>query len=343
VDALHHFREVWCVDTEFHAPPGERPTPICLAARELFTGTSVQRWLWDDPGRRPPFYADATTLFVAYFAPAELGVYLACDWPMPARILDLYAEFRRLTSGRPAPCGNNLLGALAAFGLPCMDALAKEDMRELCMRGGPFTGQQRAELLTYCQEDADALTKLLPAMLPYLDLPRALLRGRYTAAVAHMEAVGVPVDTEALTTLRASWGAVQTELVDRIDAAFGVYDGPHFDTKAFERYLLRHDIPWPRLASGALELAEETFGEMALAYPRLKPLHDLRVSLAQLREWKLTVGADGRNRTLLSPFGARTGRNAPSNSRFIFGPAVWLRSLIRPEPGAALAYVDWEQ
>jgi hypothetical protein len=158
-----------------------------------------------------------------------------------------------------------------------------------------------------------------------------------------MEAVGVPLDTEALTTLRASWGAVQTRLIERIDDAFGVYDGPHFGAAAFERYLLRHGIPWPRLASGALELSEEAFEEMALAYPQLKPLHDLRVSLSQLREWKLTVGADGRNRTLLSPFGARTGRNAPSNSRFIFGPAVWLRSLIRPEPGAALAYVDWEQ
>jgi hypothetical protein len=343
VDALRHFRAVWLVDTEFYAPPGERPKPICLAARELFTGLAVQRWLWDEPGQLLPFYADEETLFVAYYAPAELGIYLACGWPMPERTLDLYAEFRLLTSGRPAPCGHDLLGALAAFGLPCMDALAKEDMRALAMRGGPFTGRERAELLAYCQEDADALAKLLPAMLPFLDLPRALLRGRYMAAVAHMEACGVHLDTEALATLRASWGAVQARLIERIDAGFGVYDGPHFDTAAFERYLAQHGIPWPRLASGALELSEEAFGEMALAYPQLKPLHDLRVSLAQLREWKLQAGADGRNRVLLSPFASKTGRNQPSNAKFIFGPAVWLRSLIRPEPGAALAYVDWEQ
>ena len=54
----------------------------------------------------------------------------------------------------------------------------------------------------------------------------------------------------------------------------------------------------------------------------------------------LAVGAEGRNRTLLSPFGARTGRNTPSNTKFIFGPAVWLRGLIRPDPGKALAYID---
>lgn len=41
------------------------------------------------------------------------------------------------------------------------------------------------------------------------------------------------------------------------------------------------------------------------------------------------------------PFGARTGRNTPSNAKSIFGPAKWLRSLIRPQRGQALAYIDW--
>src|SRR5262249_26056155 len=46
---------------------------------------------------------------------------------------------------------------------------------------------------------------------------------------------------------------------------------------------------------------------------------------------------------ILSAFRARSGRNAPSNSRFIFGPSVWLRGLIKPPPGYAVAYIDWEQ
>ena len=57
----------------------------------------------------------------------------------------------------------------------------------------------------------------------------------------------------------------------------------------------------------------------------------------------LAVGHDGRNRTLLSPFRARSGRNQPSNSKFIFGPSVWLRGLIKPPPGHGVAYIDWEQ
>jgi DNA polymerase I-like protein with 3'-5' exonuclease and polymerase domains len=57
----------------------------------------------------------------------------------------------------------------------------------------------------------------------------------------------------------------------------------------------------------------------------------------------MAVGGDARNRVLLSPFGSKTGRNQPSNSRFIFGPSAWLRSLIKPALGRAVAYVDWSQ
>src|SRR4029078_4664047 len=48
-------------------------------------------------------------------------------------------------------------------------------------------------------------------------------------------------------------------------------------------------------------------------------------------------------RTLLSAFRARTSRNQPSNTKFIFGPSVWLRGLIKPPPGYGIAYIDWQQ
>jgi DNA polymerase I len=62
-----------------------------------------------------------------------------------------------------------------------------------------------------------------------------------------------------------------------------------------------------------------------------------------LRLTDLAVGADGRNRVMLSPFQSRTGRNQPSNAKFIFGHSVWMRRLIKPAPGWSVAYVDWEQ
>jgi DNA polymerase I-like protein with 3'-5' exonuclease and polymerase domains len=82
---------------------------------------------------------------------------------------------------------------------------------------------------------------------------------------------------------------------------------------------------------------------MAKAHPTISPLRELRSSLAELRLNDLAVGRDGRNRTILSVFQARTGRNQPSSSRYIFGPSVWIRSLIKPPPGMAVAYIDYEQ
>jgi DNA polymerase I len=82
---------------------------------------------------------------------------------------------------------------------------------------------------------------------------------------------------------------------------------------------------------------------MARAHPIIAPLRELRVSLSQMRLAELAVGRDGRNRCLLSALRAKTGRNQPSNTAFIFGPAVWLRGLIRPAPGVGLAHIDWSQ
>ncbi len=499
------FRRVWLADFEFGAPPGGRPEPRCLVARELFSGELFRFWL-DTPDMRlgktrglPPYDGGPDTLVVAYYASAELGCHLALGWPLPVRVLDLYAEFRRLTSGLGVPCGHGLLGALAYFGLPALDAAEKDAMRELALRGGPYTDAERHDLLDYCQTDVDALARLLPAILTSLDLPRALLRGRYMAAAARMEWAGVPIDAGALAALRGGWERIKGRLIDVLDPAGEIYapagrldpatpagaalqataagwgidaswladavdalwdhdrsaaaegaaavraarrdsgltparigrwedagrdyaswpgldatartlagrypalgigpgyvaewfaddepdyaallwdrlrepdpgpgpkyspdrlrraaewvsqcapgpapPGPRvFSAARFAGYLARRGIPWPRLSSGALALDDDTFREIARLYPtEIGLVREMRHALGQMRLSELAVGPDGRNRCLLGAFGSKTGRNQPSNSRFVFGPSCWLRSLIRPGPGRALACVDWSQ
>src|SRR5262249_31111674 len=140
------------------------------------------------------------------------------------------------------------------------------------------------------------------------------------------------------------WEGIKVGLVARIDADYGVYEGQSFREDRFAAYLAREGIPWPRLDTGRLDLKDDSFREMARAYPQqIGPLRELRHALSQLRLNDLAVGPDGRNRCLLSAFGARTGRNQPSNSKYIFGPSAWLRGLIRPREGRAVAYIDWEQ
>jgi hypothetical protein len=77
---------------------------------------------------------------------------------------------------------------------------------------------------------------------------------------------------------------------------------------------------------------------MSKGRPQLEDLRQLRHVRDKMRKIKLAVGGDGRNRTVLWPFKAKTSRTQPKASLWIFSPAVWLRSLIKPEPGWAVAY-----
>jgi DNA polymerase I len=337
-------RRVWFVDFEFRSLPGERPDPICMVAHELGTETTI-RW-WQDDLRRakdPPYGTDPGSVMVPYYAPAEIGCHLALGWPVPSNVLDLYPEFRTLTNGLATPCGAGLLGALAYFGLPAIGAEEKESMRALAMRGGPWTAEERVTLLEYCESDVVALAELLPRMAPALDMPRALLRGRYMTAVARMEHVGVPIDVGFLGRLRSRWDSIGGHLIREVDQDYGVFDGRTFKAERWRRWTESRGISWPELASGAQALDADTFREMARLHPEVNSMKELRASLSQMRLADLAVAADGRNRCMTSAFRAKTGRNQPSNAQSIFGPAVWLRSIIQAPPGRALAYIDWCQ
>ena len=133
---LDSFQELWAVDFEFRAPPGERPDPVCGVARELRSGRIVRQW-HSEFSALPPYRTDGKALLVAYYASAELGCHLALRWPRPANVLDLFCEFRNSLNGLVPPGGWGLLGALAAHGLPHIATAAKDAGRELVLRGAP--------------------------------------------------------------------------------------------------------------------------------------------------------------------------------------------------------------
>src|SRR5262245_2946568 len=110
------FREIWAVDFEFIADPGENPDPVCFVARKLSSGMRLRLWR-DELGLVPPYPTDADSLFIAYYASAELGCHLSLGWPIPERILDLFTEFRNARNGLPTPSGSGLIGALIYYGL----------------------------------------------------------------------------------------------------------------------------------------------------------------------------------------------------------------------------------
>jgi hypothetical protein len=235
---------------------------------------------------------------------------------------------------------------MAAFGLDTMLAAEKGEMRNLARRGGPWAADEPRQLLDYCESDVDCLEKLIQHLLPLtfgrdFGLAHALIRGRAMAALAQVEHSGIPIDVPLLHRLRAGWGRIIDHLIAAVDGPFGFYDGRSFRLSRFHDWLTEHDRHWPRLSSGQLDLGDDTFRDMSRVYPELVPIHELRSTLSGLRLENLQVGEDGRNRCMLSAYRSVTGRNQPSNAKYIYGPGAWLRGLIKPPPGHAFVSIDW--
>jgi DNA polymerase-1 len=251
----------------------------------------------------------------------------------------------------PHPEGKGLLAALRYFGLDNIGAKQKDAMQKRVMAGWPFSEAERQQILAYCLSDVEGLRRLLGKILTDLefDLGVAPYHGEAVAALARMEHLGVPIDMEVFTPLgdEATWRNIRDAMVPAIDAQYGVYvRGPDgdwsFSMQRFEAYLARAGIGgWPRLDSGKLNMRRKTFEDMAKGWPQLEDLRQLRHARDKMRRIKLAVGTDGRNRTVLWPCKAKTSRTQPKASKWIFSPAVWLRSLIKPGPGMAVAYIDY--
>ena len=75
---MEQFREIWLVDFEFAAPSGAVPEVRCLVAHEIYSGRTIRLWA-DEIGdlAEPPYAINEQSLFVAYYASAEIGCHLA--------------------------------------------------------------------------------------------------------------------------------------------------------------------------------------------------------------------------------------------------------------------------
>lgn len=341
--SLAAFREIWLVDFEFRPANGHEGNTVevvCLVARELRSGKTV-RLRRDQLAALPPYATDEGVLFVAYYASAEIGCHLALDWPVPQRVLDLWTEHRNATNGLRVKA--SLLEALMYYGLDHMGSHEKQCMRDLILNGGAYSEEQWLKILEYCEADVEALGQLLPVMLPTIDLPRALYRGRYMTATAHIERTGVPIDVETADLIEATKRSIADDLVMQIDQEYGVYDGGRFVAKQFAEYLALHEIPWPQTDTGRLKLDDDTFRQMERTHPQIRNLAQLRSFKTSLTGKRLPVGEDGRNRAMVRPFSSVTGRNQPSSSEAIFHRSAWARSYIKPTTGTGLAYLDYCQ
>jgi DNA polymerase I len=121
-----------------------------------------------------------------------------------------------------------------------MRAQEKVEMVQVILRGSPWSDAEQKAIVDYCEGDVIALGKLLPVMLPRIDLPRALLRGRYMAAASAMEHAGIPIDVSLWRRLVAQWENIKRGLTTTdAAAAYGVFENGVFKYHLFEKFLAR--------------------------------------------------------------------------------------------------------
>ena len=156
------FEEVVCCDFEFYGREGNRPTVVCLVAKELRSGrnfgcgrtnyrqshhTASTAGLCSSPTMPPP-------RCVATWRWA--GIYRPTFWtPMPSFVASRIV--RRNNNHKLACCMPWTISSSTVF-----RAQAKEHWRDVVLRGPPWSAEEREGILDYCWTDTDALERLLP-------------------------------------------------------------------------------------------------------------------------------------------------------------------------------------
>lgn len=342
----------WVVDMEYGVHASGRPQPRCAVARHLFNGELQTRWFDGDQSDTRPFAFGPQAEVIVFSATADLACFDALSWPRPESIVDAHIEFRWWTNGQvdmrspehaPARFGG-LAAAMRWIGQEDDPSWAKEENRELALRGGPYSEQERQQLLDYCRQDVDNTCRLVHHMADAMEWPQARLRGLYMQALTTVEGLGLPLDISRLYGIREHREGLRRALIEEVNHDFPVYDAQgRFRLDRFTALVQQRGWDWPTTPQGYYGVNKDTFSDMAKRYPEITPLKELRKLLGQLGNEALVVDDTDRNRASFRPFQTITGRNAPSTNGFILGLSKAFRPLLRPGQGQALLELDYQQ
>ena len=360
---LRMFREIWVWDSEFVIVPGWHMTPVCMAGVEVRSGAFVIARS-EHPGQRlaNPLHFGLDVLHVLFSATADLSFSLAAGWGLPCNVLDLWVERRCLTNNKTDGQGNllptDLVSTCHAYGI--FDTISfeeKEANRLRIAQGFPFTGEEMHHILRYCRGDVTMTRALLDRMVGQIgDIDQALHRGRCMKAVACMEWNGVPVDVRKLEQLKRNTKVVRRSVVrdfeDEYQAGIHTSDNngvPHFSNKGYTGWVRSMGFDqstWPFNGERASADDKLVLEPMSLLYaerlPVIEEYRQLRKFLTLAKsEFKFPMGPDGRNRSGMRPFEARSSRSQPKTSENIPNATKALRSLLAPHEGEVLLHRDW--
>jgi len=360
-------QKIWIADTEFYGADGDVPHPVCSVFINPVSG-QVIRQFYGTSGPYPPCPADfgKDTLFMAFAAQAELMTFIQLGWEMPQRILDLFIEWRHLNneqfrlkemkaqSGGLSPF--SLLGACSHYGIHVQSSDHKDEMRNLILRGHPYTPEEQEKILAYCGEDVRETAALAEKM--WADIPNlraAVLRGASARGFAWARTTGIPMDVGTLDRLNRHWAEVAAAIAGKVQRDFPVFLPGSSDIAPtlWREFLQGRDLldEWPKTKGGKGKNGakpqpkrdERTLRAMMRRHLGFQPLHEyLTMRSCTKLGLQFPVGKDGRSRVHFWDFGTVTGRCSPSSSKFVIaGGSPAFRHLVKPREGEVLVEMDW--
>jgi hypothetical protein len=350
------WRRAWVLDSENTPVAAGMQIPICLCALDLIT--LERRDVWLEPGMACPFAMMSDELFILWAADADILTFIAMGWKTPLNVIDPRIGWMRIDNGgdqfKPNSAekkGYSLLDAARAYRVPAIPESVKKHWRDIAIRGGPFTAEEKAGLLRYCRGDVDCTARVLLKMWDEVGFGdhqifgQALIFGRYQAAAARCYVTAIPLNMPNVKRLIRYAGAAHLGLIRANSNKFPIYraDGS-FSNKMFADFLTRHRqlSRWKRTPTGKLSTSDETLEEAGEHWPLAKELNRFRSLIDQLRVFTLPIGADGRNRVSVRSFGQLSSRNnTAKGGGFIYAHHSVFRHLIQPPFGRALIAVDW--
>lgn len=342
------------VDTEFQFDKSKTypVRVVCSVYRDLTTGETFRVWERDQNHWGNRLFDFDTTLFVCFYATAEVGCFLKTHQGRPPNIFDCWTEYAKLYKNqRPL----SVLAACAAYGYPNpMSKEEKEKMRDKIIKQNTWTEVEQKQILDYCEKDVDETEHIFYGILKDLKkccgddyetlLEQAMARGQAMACIQKSQDNGCPIDNALAADFNDHWTDVKHAVIQRFNKTLKLFDeNSKFSNKKFEKLI--QDIGlwdwWPRTPTGKLKTNSDTL-EIFEHYPEIKKFKRVKNLVDSAKLLQIIVSEDGRLRPFegFKMFRTHTSRCAPT-SKWIFGVSKWGRNIIKPSYGCAVVYLDY--
>jgi len=266
-----------------------------------------------------PFSVDAGVLVVVYDGVLMAHCFRALGWSLPVNIVDIHIESRVATNGVIKP-----------------DDISIDLMLNICGLKHAAAGMPQLNTIKHIELLFDRLVQ------QSVCLERALYRASYTPVCTEIERVGIPIDVDLYNRLKQNLPSILNSIIADVDEQYHIYDGPHLNPDKFRQYLNKCGLPVHYDKYEQIDVSYDTIKMLSKSYSLLTPIKEVEWLINQLKINELAIGADGRNRSSIRPYRATTGRNQPKTSQNIVCWSGFMRRLIKPGPGRAIAEIDFK-